>query len=93
VSALTECNYRKLGDTGLDVSTIGFGTWRQGYWPLSGSEAGIPPATVDQIYTGNPRRLLAWRTSASPTASAVEQGHALSATEGFVHDGLVGEQT
>jgi aryl-alcohol dehydrogenase-like predicted oxidoreductase len=30
VSKLTESHYRKLGNTGFDVSTVGFGTWQIG---------------------------------------------------------------
>ena len=30
MSTLSEINYRKLGNTGFDVSTVGFGTWQIG---------------------------------------------------------------
>lgn len=66
------------GEPGLEFVVGGFRTML--------AEAGIPLPTVDQIYVGNPRRLLTWRTGTSRT-------NVTQTREGLVHDGLVGEKS
>ena len=73
------------GEPGLDYVAGGFRTMLR--------EAGIPPQTLDEIYVGNPRRLLAWRTGTSASTLEQREDGAVSTTERVVHDDLVDEQS